>query len=46
MKDRKLILIVCAVFMFIMMIASDYYAYTAEMAIFEAKGEVFDKIFS
>ena len=31
--------------MFIMMIASDYNAYTAEMAIVEAKGEVFDKSF-
>ena len=46
MKGKKLILIICAVFMFIMMIASDYNAYTAEMAIFEAKGEVFDKSFS
>ena len=46
MKDRKLILIICAVFMFIMMIASDYNTYTAEMTIVEAKGEVFDKSFS
>ena len=28
------------------MIASDYNAYTTEMTIFEAKGEVFDKSFS
>ena len=46
MKGKKLILIICAVFMFIIMIASDYNAYTAEIAIFEAKGEVFDKSFS
>ena len=32
--------------MFIMMIASDYNAYTTEMAIVEAKGELFDKSFS
>ena len=31
--------------MFIMMIGSDYNAYTTEMAIFDAKGEVFDKSF-
>ena len=46
MKDRKHILIICAVFMFIIMIASDYNAYTTEMTIVEAKGEVFDKSFS
>ena len=45
MKGKKLILIICAVFMFIIMIASDYNAYTAEMTIVEAKGEVFDKSF-
>ena len=45
MKYQKLILITCAIFMFIMMIGSDYNAYTTEMAIFDAKGEVFDKSF-
>ena len=46
MKGKKLILIICAVFMFIMMIGSDYSAYTTEMVIVEAKGELFDKSFS
>ena len=46
MKNQKLILITCAVFMFIMMIGSDQSAYTTEMAIAEAKGEVFEKSFS
>ena len=45
MENQKLILITCAVFMLIMMIGSDYSAYTTEMAIIEAKGEVFDKSF-
>ena len=31
---------------FIMMLASDYNAYTTEIAIVEAKGEEFDKSFS
>ena len=46
MKNQKLILITCAVFMFIMMIGSDYSAYTTEMTIVEAQGEVFDKSFT
>ena len=46
MKNQKLILITCAVFMFIMMIGSDYSAYTTEMAIVEEQGKVFDKSFS
>ena len=46
MKNQKLILITCAVFMFIVMIGSDYSAYTTEMVIVEAKGELFGKSFS
>ena len=46
MNNQKLILITCAVFMFIMMIGSDYSAYTTEMAIVESQGKVFDKSFS
>ena len=43
MKNQKFILIACAVFIFIISIGSDYSAYTTEMAIAEAKGEVFEK---
>ena len=46
MKNQKIIAIVCAVLLSILMIASDYSAYTTEMAIVEAQGEVFDKSFS
>jgi len=46
MKNQKIIAIVCAVLLSILMIASDYSAYTTEMAIAEAKGEVFEKSFS
>ena len=46
MKNQKFILIVCAVLIFILMIISDYNAYTTEMTIVEAKGEVFEKSFS
>ena len=46
MKNQKIIAIVCAVLLSILMIASDYSAYTTEMAIDEAKGEVFEKSFS
>ncbi len=46
MKNQKFILIACAVFIFIISIGSDYSAYTTEMAIAEAKGEVFEKSFS
>ena len=45
MKNQKIIAIVCAVLLSILMIASDYSAYTTEMAIAEAKGEVFEKSF-
>ncbi len=46
MKNQKFVLIVCAVLIFILMIISDYNAYTSEMTIVEAKGEVFEKSFS
>ena len=46
MKNQKIFAIVCAVLLTILMIASDYSAYTTEMAISEAKGEVFEKSFS
>ena len=46
MKNQKIIAIVCAILLSILMIASDYSAYTTEMAIVEAKGEVFEKSFS
>ena len=46
MKNQKIIAIVCAVLLSILMIASDYSAYTTEMAITDAKGEVFEKSFS
>ena len=46
MKNQKIIAIVCAVLLSILMISSDYSAYTTEMAIAEAKGEVFEKSFS
>tara|TARA_B100000242_G_scaffold230166_1_gene170314 strand:+ start:147 stop:356 length:210 start_codon:yes stop_codon:yes gene_type:complete len=46
MKNQKIFAIVCAVLLTILMIASDYSAYTTEMAIYEAKGEVFEKSFS
>jgi len=46
MKNQKIIAIVCAVLLSILMIASDYSAYTTEMAIAEAKDEVFEKSFS
>ena len=42
MKNQKIIAIVCAVLLSILMIASDYSAYTTEMSIAEAKGEVFE----
>ena len=46
MKNQKFVLIVCGVLIFILMIISDYNAYTTEMTIVEAKGEVFEKSFS
>lgn len=46
MKNRKFVLIVCAVFMFILMVTSDYDAYTTEMTIAKARGEIFEKSFS
>ena len=46
MKNQKIILIACAVFIFIISIGSDYSAYTTEMAIAEAKGEMFEISFS
>ena len=46
MKNQKIFAIVCAVLLTILMIASDYSAYSTEMAIAEAKGEVFEKSFS
>ena len=46
MNNQKIFAIVCAVLLTILMIASDYSAYTTEMAIAEAKGEVFEKSFS
>ena len=46
MKNQKIFAIVCAVLLTILMVASDYSAYTTEMAIAEAKGEVFEKSFS
>ena len=45
MKNQKFVLIVCGVLIFILMIISDYNAYTTEMTIVEAKGEVFEKSF-
>ena len=46
MKNQKLIAIICAIILCALMIASDYSAYTTEMAIVEAQGEMFDKSFS
>ena len=46
MKNQKAIFIIMGVSVFIMMLASDYNAYTTEIAIVEAKGEEFDKSFS
>ena len=46
MKNQKFLAIVCAVVLFVLMIASDYSAYTTEMTVMEAKGEIFDKSFS
>ena len=46
MKNQKTIAIVCAIFILILMIASDYSAFTTEMAIPKANDEVFDKSFS
>ena len=46
MKNQKILAIVCAVLLTILMIASDYSAYTTEMAIAKAKGEVLEKSFS
>ena len=46
MKNQKIFAIVCAVLLSILMVASDYSAYTTEMAIAKAKGEVFEKSFS
>ena len=46
MKKQKLIVTVCAVLLYILMIASDYHGYTTEMAVIEFKGEVFDKSFT
>lgn len=46
MKNQKFLAIVCAVVLFVLMIASDYSAYTTEMIVMEAKGEIFDKSFS
>ena len=46
MKNKKLKFISSGVLLLIMMIATDYSAYTTEMALAEYKGEVFDKGFS
>tara|TARA_B100000965_G_scaffold371908_1_gene361216 strand:+ start:622 stop:831 length:210 start_codon:yes stop_codon:yes gene_type:complete len=46
MKNQKTIAIFCAIFILILMIASDYSAFTTEMAIAKANDEVFDKSFS
>ena len=46
MKNQKIFAMVCAALLTILMIASDYSAYTTEMAITEAKGEIFEKSFS
>ena len=46
MKKQRLIATICAALLCILMIASDYHGYTTEMAVFEFKGEVFDKSFT
>tara|TARA_X000000368_G_C22883408_1_gene646364 strand:+ start:477 stop:689 length:213 start_codon:yes stop_codon:yes gene_type:complete len=46
MKNHKTLLISLGVFTLILLIASDYSAYTTEMAITEYKGENFKKSFT
>ncbi len=46
MKNHKILLISLGVLTLILLIASDYSAYTTEMAITEAKGESFEKSFT
>ena len=46
MKNYKTLLISLGILTLILLIASDYSAYTTEMTITEAKGESFEKSFT
>lgn len=46
MKKQNFIAIVCALMLCVLMIASDYYGYTTEVAVAEFKDEVFKKSFT